>query len=102
MLTYVMIGLGLWNLIVTAIYGLDKFFAMKEKQRISEFSLLFFAFCFAGLGALLGMDSYTFSCSMGDIFIGLCLFLFFLRDYLYWICVKGKASHERNGSALWF
>ncbi len=55
MLTYVMIGLGLWNLIVTAIYGLDKFFAMKEKERISEFSLLFFAFCFAGLGALLGM-----------------------------------------------
>ena len=55
MLTYVMIGLGLWNLIVAAIYGLDKFFAVKEKQRISEFSLLFFAFCFAGLGALLGM-----------------------------------------------
>lgn len=38
---------------------------------------------------------------MGDIFFGLCLFLFFLRDYLCWICVKGKASHERNGSALW-
>lgn len=38
---------------------------------------------------------------MGDIFFGLCLFLLLLRDCLYGICVKGKVSHERNGTALW-
>ncbi|MCF0155175.1 MAG: DUF1294 domain-containing protein [Veillonella sp.] len=52
---YIVIGLAIWNLMVAIIYGIDKVLAIKQKQRISEFTLLFLAFCFAGLGALLGM-----------------------------------------------
>lgn len=49
------VTIGLWNLIVCGIYGYDKLCAIKGYDRISEFTLLFLAFAFAGLGALLGM-----------------------------------------------
>lgn len=54
-LEYGLMGLGLWNIIVAFIYGLDKWFAIQSMNRISEFTLIFLAFSFAGLGALLGM-----------------------------------------------
>ena len=44
--TYFLIIMTVWNFIVFCIYGYD---------RISEFTLLFLAFAFGGLGALLGM-----------------------------------------------
>ena len=40
------VTVGIWNLIVFSLYGYD---------RISEFTLLFLAFAFGGVGALLGM-----------------------------------------------
>ena len=49
------VTVGLWNLIVFSMYGYDKLCAIKGYNRISEFTLLFLAFAFAGLGALLGM-----------------------------------------------
>lgn len=51
-LTYLII---LWNVIVFAIYGADKLAAIKGLRRISEKSLICFAFLFGGIGALLGM-----------------------------------------------
>ena len=53
--TYFLIVMAVWNCIVCCIYGYDKFSAIKGYERISEFTLLFLAFAFAGLGALLGM-----------------------------------------------
>ena len=53
--TYFLITMAVWNCIVFCIYGYDKFSAIKGYERISEFTLLFLAFAFGGLGALLGM-----------------------------------------------
>lgn len=53
--TYYIITIAVWNIIVCCIYGYDKLCAIKGYQRISEFTLLFLAFAFGGLGALLGM-----------------------------------------------
>ena len=49
------VTVGVWNLIVFSMYGYDKLCAIKGYNRISEFTLLFLAFAFGGLGALLGM-----------------------------------------------
>ena len=53
--TYFLIIMTVWNFIVFCIYGYDKLSAIKGYERISEFTLLFLAFAFGGLGALLGM-----------------------------------------------
>lgn len=45
----------LWNAAVFLIYGTDKLFALKNKRRISEKTLIFLAFFFGGLGAASGM-----------------------------------------------
>lgn len=50
-----LIGIGVWNCIVFLIYGLDKWLAIQDKQRISEFTFIFLAFAFSGVGALVGM-----------------------------------------------
>ena len=49
------VTVGVWNLIVFSMYGYDKLCAIKGYDRISEFTLLFLAFAFGGIGALLGM-----------------------------------------------
>ncbi len=49
------VTVGVWNLIVFSMYGYDKLCAIKGYDRISEFTLLFLAFAFGGVGALLGM-----------------------------------------------
>lgn len=54
-LTYLII---LWNVIVFVIYGLDKLAAIKGLRRVSEKSLICFAFLFGGIGALLGMRCF--------------------------------------------
>lgn len=45
----------LCNIIAFVAFGLDKYFAKKDKRRISEKTLIAFAFCCGGLGAILGM-----------------------------------------------
>lgn len=45
-----------WNIIVFATYGLDKYNAINGKRRISERNLLSMAFCMGGVGAFLGMQ----------------------------------------------
>ncbi|AGM98434.1 DUF1294 domain-containing protein [Streptococcus iniae] len=44
----------IWNLMVFALYGLDKRKAVTNQWRISEKTLLWSSFLFGGLGALLG------------------------------------------------
>ena len=47
-----------WNIIVFAIYGLDKWSAIKGGFRISEKTLLITAFFMGGFGAFLGMQIF--------------------------------------------
>ena len=49
------IVLIIWNIIVFAMYGLDKQKAQQRKRRISEATLLLSAALMGGIGALLGM-----------------------------------------------
>jgi uncharacterized membrane protein YsdA (DUF1294 family) len=48
-------GLALWNIIIFALYGMDKRKAKAGKWRISETTLIICAFLMGGIGALLGM-----------------------------------------------
>lgn len=48
----------LWNVVVMAIYGLDKRRAQTKKWRIPEKTLLLCAFLGGGIGALLGMLTF--------------------------------------------
>ena len=47
--------LAAWNLVVFAVYGVDKFAAKQNKRRVSEKTLLLLAVFFGSAGALLGM-----------------------------------------------
>lgn len=53
-----MLGLIIWNIAVFAVYGFDKYKAMNGKRRISERTLLSFAFLFGGIGAFFGMQIF--------------------------------------------
>lgn len=48
----------IWNIIVFLTYGADKIFARRGMRRISEVSLISFAFLWGGIGALLGMSVF--------------------------------------------
>ena len=52
---YIVNSIVIWNLIVFLIYGMDKHYAKKKSQRISEKVLLIVAFLFGALGACAGM-----------------------------------------------
>lgn len=47
--------IGIWNVFVFLLYGMDKWKAKHQKWRISEAVLICTAFCLGGIGALLGM-----------------------------------------------
>lgn len=55
MVKYVLLVLLVWNLITFLIYGLDKRKAIKDRQRISERTLIILSFAFGSVGALAGM-----------------------------------------------
>ena len=48
----------LWNIIVFAMYGIDKFCAVHDQYRISEKTLLSCALFGGGFGALFGMSVF--------------------------------------------
>jgi len=54
----VLIILGLWNTIVFAMYGIDKRKSLRNRQRISERTLLLTCALFGSVGALLGMCAF--------------------------------------------
>lgn len=47
--------IGIWNVIVFVLYGVDKLFAKLDMWRISEKVLLGSSLIFGGVGAFLGM-----------------------------------------------
>jgi uncharacterized membrane protein YsdA (DUF1294 family) len=50
--------MALWNIVIFALYGIDKRKAMKSKRRINEKSLILCAFIMGSVGALLGMSVF--------------------------------------------
>ena len=52
---YLLYMIGIWNIIVFVMYGIDKLKAVKNWWRISEKVLLISAFLFGGVGAFFGM-----------------------------------------------
>ena len=57
-LTYIILALILWNIVVLALYGVDKRRAKRHEWRIRERTLLLCAFLMGGVGALLGMGVF--------------------------------------------
>ena len=43
------------NIFLLILYGIDKLLAIKHKERISEFALLFISLCGGSVGGILGM-----------------------------------------------
>ena len=50
--------LMIWNTIIFALYGVDKYKAVKNKWRISEKVLILSAFLMGALGAAFGMEIF--------------------------------------------
>ena len=52
------IAIVLWNILTFALYGMDKAKAKANKWRISEATLIGFAFLMGGIGSLFGMSVF--------------------------------------------
>ena len=52
---YLKLTLITWNIIVFLLFAVDKYKAVKKKNRISEFTLVFCSVAGGGLGAILSM-----------------------------------------------
>lgn len=52
---YLKVTLLIWNILVFFLFAVDKYKAIKKKNRISEFSLIFCSMLCGGLGAILSM-----------------------------------------------
>jgi len=55
---YLLIIYIVWNIIVYAVYGIDKYRAKKDIWRIPEKTLMLMALCMGGVGAYVGMQSF--------------------------------------------
>ncbi len=64
------------NIISFVIYGVDKYFAINNKYRISENLLLFLGFVGGVLGSILGM--IVFRHKIRKIKFKVCLFMYFV------------------------
>lgn len=53
-----LILLGIWNVAVFLLYGIDKWCAVNDKWRISEKTLIGSAFLMGAVGAILGMKTF--------------------------------------------
>ena len=67
--------LAVWNLIVFFMYGIDKRKAKKNRQRVSEKTLLLTAAFMGGIGALLGMRTFRHKTKHKKFTIGVPLLL---------------------------
>ena len=67
---------AVWNVIVALVYGIDKFKAKRDSQRISERRLVGLALCFGALGALCGMHLFHHKTKKPKFKFGVpCLFV---------------------------
>lgn len=75
--------LVIWNIIVFAIYGIDKFNAINNKWRISEKNLLLMALFMGGFGAFLGMQFFRHKTSHMQFVVGIPLIMFLNLGVIY-------------------
>ena len=75
-ITYVtVLILGVWNIIVFSLYGIDKLKAKRNRSRISEKTLLFATLMMGGVGTLLGMYAFRHKTKHAKFKIGVPLLL---------------------------
>lgn len=77
-----------WNIIVFALYGIDKFKAVHHKYRISEVTLIIPSFVFAGVGAVLGM--VVFNHKTSKIKFRILIPLALILNFLCFELIKGR------------
>ncbi|MDD3241577.1 MAG: DUF1294 domain-containing protein [Bacilli bacterium] len=69
------------NLFCFIIYGLDKYLAIKKKNRISENNLLFFSLVGGSLGSIISMNLFHHKTKKKKFLIN--YFFFIVQIYLY-------------------
>ena len=67
----------IWNVVTFAQMGLDKLFAVKDKWRIRERTLLICAFLMGGVGSIIGSVVFHHKTKKAKFVIGLPLALIF-------------------------
>lgn len=85
---YFKIIILIWNIIVFALYGIDKYKAVKGKYRISEATLILPCFVFGSLGAMLGMIAFNHKTSKTKFRI--CIPLSFIVNIVCYLLIIGK------------
>ena len=85
----------IWNIIVFFTYGIDKLKSKKSKFRISEATLLIFAFLMGAIGALFGMVIFNHKTSKPQFRYVVPIFVFLnpvvldlLQKYVFPYVVK--------------
>lgn len=74
------------NIAAFILCGIDKRLAIKNKRRVSEFTLLFFSFLLGSLGMLIGMYIFNHKTKKAKFFLGVpCIIALqiVLAAYLY-------------------
>lgn len=82
--TVFIIFLGLFNTVVFGIYGYDKWLAIRQKRRISEFTLLILTLLAGSVGALLGMLVFRHKTAKGCFMKKFALVLLLQAAMIYW------------------
>ena len=91
---YVSIAMLIWNMIVFALYGIDKRKAKRGVRRISEKTLLLSAALMGGVGALFGMYVFRHKTKHIKFTIGVPLLLI-LNIAVAVVAVKGPALWDK-------
>ena len=93
--------LAAWNLIVFALYGLDKYKAIKDKRRIRERTLLLCALLLGAIGAFLGMRVFRHKTKHRLFVIGVPLCILVNLALLYALLIwRGGSLHFWRGSGI--
>lgn len=82
-------NLIIWNAVVFAVYGFDKYNAINGKQRVSERTLLCFAFLLGGFGAFLGMQVFRHKTRYTVFKVGVPLAMLFNVACIYFAMREG-------------
>lgn len=82
---YLMLYLLLINILTFIVYGLDKYFALKQKSRIKVSTLILFAAAGGSIGGLLGMYVFRHKIRKDYFVIGLPLILITQILFLFWL-----------------
>ena len=82
---YLMLYLLFINILTFIMYGLDKYFALKQKSRIKVSTLILFASAGGSIGGLLGMYGFRHKIRKDYFVIGVPLILITQIVFLFWM-----------------